>query len=270
LNPAELVTGEHSGLKALPQMAADNPNLAGALADTGVRVIASDASREQASRSIGPAVTERRWPMNIFYNVGTAAEEVDEYNWIYTSRADGGSGICDDHPDATICIAPLAAASGFTGYIVPMETRIAFDHVVSTDPAPHYAHQSNLTEDRVLYPVLDGVLARYRATFTAATPVIDAPFAAVALQQRRQATWRAACATAGVEAYVAGDRFVVVNHGAAGLDVPMTVPTGTRVVRPASDGSEIVEGPFGQPYGAERSAWKTVAADAMFRLRLPS
>jgi 23S rRNA (guanosine2251-2'-O)-methyltransferase len=29
-----------------------------------------------------------RHPMNVFYNVATAAEEVDEYNWIYAAAAD--------------------------------------------------------------------------------------------------------------------------------------------------------------------------------------
>ena len=43
LDTTELVTGEHSGLKSLPQMPADNPNLAPALTAAGIRTIASDA-----------------------------------------------------------------------------------------------------------------------------------------------------------------------------------------------------------------------------------
>ncbi len=31
------MTGEHSGLKTLPQQPDDNPNLAGALADNGIQ-----------------------------------------------------------------------------------------------------------------------------------------------------------------------------------------------------------------------------------------
>jgi hypothetical protein len=268
LDATELVTGEHSGLKSLPQMATDNPNLVPALSATGVKVIASDASREPTSRPVGPAVTERRWPMNIFYNVTTFAEEVDEYNWIYNRRADGGSGICEDNPGTSTCIAPLSTATGFQQYIVPLESRIAFDHIVSTDPAPHYAHQSNLAEDRVLYPVLDSVLDRYQATFTAATPVVNPRFAEVALQHRRQAAWRSALAN--VEAYTLDGKVTIVNRSSGALDIPVTVPSGTRTITLSLLGIETTGAEYGEVYGAERSAWKSVARGAQLLLRLPS
>jgi hypothetical protein len=110
---AELVTGEHSGLKTLPQQPDDNPNLAGALADTGVRWVASDNSREPEQRAVGNALTVPRHPMNVYYNVGTAAEMADEYNWVYTSRADGGSGVCEDNPTSTCLDEPLDPATGY-------------------------------------------------------------------------------------------------------------------------------------------------------------
>jgi hypothetical protein len=263
LTASELVTGEHSGLKSLPQMGVDNPNLAPALSANGIKVIASDASREPASRPVGPAVTEKRWPMNIYYNVGTTAEEVDEYNWIYTSRADGGSGLCEDNPATSTCIAPLSGSTGFTNYIVPLETRIAFDHIVSTDPAPHYAHQSNLTEDRVLYPVLDATLARYRATFTTATPLQNPTFTAIAQQHHRQAAIR----TANVEAYQQGGRVTIVNHGTAAVDVPVTVPAGTKTVTLSLLGIETTGSAYGDPYGTERSGWTPVAPNGQLLLR---
>ena len=50
--------------------------------------------------------------MNIYYNVGTKSEMADEYNWIYTSVANGGSGICENNPLST-CIAPLNTTTGF-------------------------------------------------------------------------------------------------------------------------------------------------------------
>ena len=94
--------------------------------------------------------------MNVFYNAGRAAEQVDEYNWIYTSRAHGGSGICEDNPATTTCLAaPLDTATGYADHIVPLEARIALGHVLANDPRPHYVHQSNLAEDRIAYPVLD-------------------------------------------------------------------------------------------------------------------
>ncbi|MEV5316033.1 hypothetical protein AB0L27_36580, partial [Streptomyces sp. NPDC052610] len=145
LDDDELVTGEHSGLRVLPQQTADNPNLALALADNGITWLASDNSREPDQRRVGPATTVPRYPMNIFYNAGRAAEQVDEYNWIYTSRAQGGSGICEDNPATTTCLpAPLDLTTGYQEHIVPLERRIALGHVLANDPKPHFIHPSNL------------------------------------------------------------------------------------------------------------------------------
>ena len=73
LNDQELVTGEHSGLKILPQQPVDNPNLAPALTDTASSgwLATTPVSREQ--RQVGPALTVPRYPMNVFYNAGTAS-----------------------------------------------------------------------------------------------------------------------------------------------------------------------------------------------------
>ena len=51
IDPTELVTGEHGGLRAPPQMPDDNPRLAGALADAGIRTIAADGSLEPDLRA---------------------------------------------------------------------------------------------------------------------------------------------------------------------------------------------------------------------------
>ena len=101
--------------------------------------------------------------MNIFFNAATYLEEVDEYNWIYTSAAAGGSGDCTTNPLST-CITPLAAGSNaqaetsFNSYIKPIEVRNALRFVLTNDPRPFYVHQSNLAEDGILYPVLDGIV----------------------------------------------------------------------------------------------------------------
>ena len=51
---------------------------------TGIKWLGSDASREPGPpRQVGPADTVPSHPMDIFYNVDTAAGEVSEYNWIY-------------------------------------------------------------------------------------------------------------------------------------------------------------------------------------------
>lgn len=265
VNRAELVTGEHSGLKTLPQMTVDNPHLAPALSQAGVTIIASDASREAGTRSVGAARTVPRHPMNIFYNVATEADEVDEYNWIYTSRADGGSGICENNPSST-CITPLSTATGFDDYIVPIEARIAYGHVISADPRPHYVHQSNITADRILYPVLDAVLDRYRGTYTAATPVVNPRMSEVAALQSQQAAWRAAVAARTVEAYLSNGRITVINRGAA-LAVPITVPANTHTVVLSLLGIELRGGLYGSVYGPERSGWTTLGANGQQLLR---
>ena len=266
VNANELVTGEHSGLVALPQVTQDNPSLAPALSATGVTVIASDASRESTPRAVGAAVTVPRHPMNIFYNVSTQADEVDEYNWLYTSTADGGSGICENNPTST-CIAPLSAPDGFSSYIVPVESAIMFGHVVSGDPEPHYVHQSNLTGDGIAYPVLSSVLNRYKATYTSTAPVLNPRLTEVSVQQSRRAAW--AAGNGSVEAYVQNGHVTVINHANGALTVPLTVPTGTRTTTISLLGLEVLGGNYGTSYGPENSDWTTLGAGAQLLRRLP-
>ena len=59
--------------------------------------------------------------------------------------------------------------------------------MLGNDPRPHYAHQSNLAEDRILYPVLDGVIDRFKATYAANSPLLHPTMkeSATLLQQAR-------------------------------------------------------------------------------------
>ncbi|MFI8766203.1 hypothetical protein ACIGN6_14955 [Streptomyces sp. NPDC053792] len=248
---SELVTGEHSGLKTLPQQPVDNPNLAGALADNGVKWTGSDNSREPQQRPVGTGTvkTVPRHPMNVYYNVGTAAEMTDEYNWIYTSRADGGSGICESNPASTCLPAPLPTATGYADHIVPQEARTALSHVLGNDPRPHYVHQSNLAEERLLYPVLDRVLADYRALFAANAPLVNPAQKDVGTELNRRAAWDQAVAAGKVTAYRIGTTVTV--KAPSGVTVPVTAPEGTR--------KQLLLGTttFGAPYAGTRSAWTT-------------
>ncbi|MEU1043394.1 hypothetical protein [Streptomyces sp. NPDC005907] len=258
----ELVTGEHSGLKSLPQQPADNPNLAGALSDNGIRWTGSDNSREPDQRSVGGALTVPRYPMNVYYNVGTKAEMADEYNWIYTSRADGGSGVCEDNPTSTCMSEPLDTATGYLSYIVPQEARTALGHAVGNDPRPHYVHQSNLAEDRLLYPVLDKVLAGYRALYADSAPLENPRQSAIGTELKRRADWRTAVANGRVTAYRVG-RAVTVS-APSGTQIPVTAPEGTR--KQTLLGTSV----FGTPYAGRRSAWTTPdTLQTALRLTLP-
>ncbi|WP_432484915.1 fibronectin type III domain-containing protein [Kineococcus esterisolvens] len=245
----ELVTGEHSGLTTTNQPQ-DNPFLAPALQAAGVTTLASDASREKDARAVGRAVTVPRYPMNIYYNTGTYLDQIDEYNWYYTSRSVGGSGVCDDNPATTTCITPLAAAdadqarNSYEQYLKPLEVRNALRRVLADDPRPFYAHQSNLAEDALLLPVVQGVLEAYRATHTADAPLITPTLTEQSRQLSRASAWRDA--RAGVTAYL-DDQGVHVT-GPAGTTVPLTVPgnASTTVALEA--------------HGGQRSAW--IAAPA--------
>jgi hypothetical protein len=232
---AELVTGEHSGLATLPQQATDNPFLAPALAALGVRYTASDASRETDSRLVagGTTATVPRHPMNIFYNAGTYQDEVDEYNWIYTSAANGGGDICTANPTTSTCITPLdasseaAAKASFDSYLQPIEVRNALKFVLTNDPRPFYAHQSNLAEDGILYPVLNGILDTYASAYdTTKAPLVQTGLTGQYQALARIKDWRtASAALAG-----AGDGYVDstgVHLPATSVAVPVTVPAGS-------------------------------------------
>jgi hypothetical protein len=258
LDTQELVTGEHSGLRILPQQPVDNPNLAPALTANGVKWLASDNSRDPVQRQVGPATTVSRYPMNIFYNAGRTAEQVDEYNWIYTGRAQGGSGICEDNPATSTCLAaPLSTSTGYADYIVPLETRTALGHVLSNDPKPHFIHQSNLTEDRIAYPVLDGVLDGYNGLFADNTPVVNLRMKDIGTELQRRTARDAALDAGQVTAYRIGDTVTV--QAPNGVPVSATLPTGTTQGGTA----------FGSAYAGEVSGW-TTSAGAPLTLALPS
>ncbi|HEX2806263.1 MAG TPA: fibronectin type III domain-containing protein, partial [Kineosporiaceae bacterium] len=226
-DPKELVTGEHSGLASLPQMPTDNPFLVPALSALGVKYTASDASREVEPRTLagGVTVTVPRHPTNIYYNAGLFQDEVDEYNWYYTSKANGGSGICEGNASST-CITPLAAgdnaaaATSFNTYIKPIEVRNALKYVLTNDPRPFYAHQSNLAQDAVLYPVVEGVLGAYNGVYnTSTTPIKQTNMTGQYQAMSRISGWKAV--NGAVDGYVDSAGVHVPTSSAA---VPVTVP----------------------------------------------
>jgi hypothetical protein len=256
LSAGEIVTGEHSGLRRTPQEPSDNPNLAAALSANGITFLGSDDSRENEQRSLLTARTVPRYPMNIFYNVGTRAEEVDEYNWIYNASADAGSGLCENNPSST-CIAPLDETTGFDAYIVPLEARHALLHALSNSPRPHYAHQSNLAEERILYPVLEAALASYHTTFASSAPLVNATMSQLGLELANQAAWRIAAPR--VAAYIEGAQlFLTVESGDAAT-IPVTLPLGST----AADGVQL------PAYAGSNTGWRA-AAQGVQAFTLPS
>jgi hypothetical protein len=222
LDPKELVTGEHSGL--------NNPSMPAALAARGVRWIASDNSRESAQRSIGPATTVPRYPSNVYYNVGTQAEQLDEYNHIYLPPP---AGRCVNSATNTCRTTPATWPE-----YVASEVGIMFGHLMGNDPRPHYAHQSNIAEDGVLYTVVDSLLARYRAYFKPA--LVQLTHTQIGEELARQAKWRQDLAAGRASAYVKDGHVTITTT--ATLEVPVT---GVATV--------------GSDYGGTRSGWTTVS-----------
>lgn len=247
----ELVTGEHSGLKTLPQQPNDNPNLSLALGLAGVTSLGSDASRETDQRTLGSATTVPRHPMNIFYNAGRAAEQADEYNWIYAKKADGGSGACEGSSATTCLDAPLDTATGYSSYIVPLESKIALGHVLANDPRPHYVHQSNLAEERIVYPVLEKTLGAYEGLFADNTPLVNLRMKDVGEELHKRAAWDSALAAGRVTAYRIGDTITVTAP--SGTQAPATLPAGTQATQTGNPTA------FGSAYAGLRSGWATPA-----------
>ncbi|MFJ9946528.1 hypothetical protein [Kitasatospora sp. NPDC091207] len=262
IDKTELVTGEHSGLLTAPQETSDNPYLAPSLVANGVKWTASDASRESAQRAVGSSVlTVPRYPMNVFYNAGTAKEETDEYNWIYTSVANGGSGVCENNANSTCLPTPLDVNTGYQSYIVPLEARIDLGHVLSNDPRPHFIHQSNLSEDRIVYPVLEKVLSTYRALHADNAPIVNLAQKDIGAEFQRRAAWNTALAAGQVSAYRVGDTVTV--NAPAGVQVQATMPTGT------TQKLAIGSAAFGTAYAGTLSGWvKPGALQSNVQLKL--
>lgn len=250
--PGVVASGEYSGLRLLPQQPVDNPYLVQAMSTDHITWIVMDASREPGMRPVGAAFGVPRHPIDVGEDVDTVAEEVSEFNWYNTSTADGGSGACQGSK-VTQCLKPLSLATGWTSFIVPEQVRIVFDAMINNDARPFFMHQSNLTGDRLGYPVMDGVLSTYRAVYGASAPVDNLPTSGDGVVLRDQQLWAQAVKAGDVTAWVQGN--TVTISGPPGTPVPVTVPTGTTV---ASSGQS-----FGSPYSGELSAYTTLGAQPL-------
>ena len=111
-------------------------------------------------------------------------------------------------------------------------------------------HQSDLTGDRLGYPVMDGILSAYRAVFGASAPIVNLPMSGDGVVLHNQQLWATALREGLVTAWIQGN--TVTISGPRGTTVPVTVPQGTTVG---------AGGPaFGSPYGGELSQYTTLGS----------
>jgi hypothetical protein len=248
MSATEFAPGEYSGLRLEPQQPADNPNLVNAVSQDGIAWVAMDASREPAMRPIGSALGLPRHPIDVFYNVATKADETSEYNWIYDSTADGGSGVCQGSGH---CLAPLSLTTGWSAFILPMQVRTMLGAVLANDPRPFYMHQSNLTGDRLGYPLMNSVLSDYRSVYAGNTPIVNQRLSADGAALNAQAIWAQTLGAGTVSGYIQGNTVTIT--GPSGTSVPVTVPNGARIgsARGAT---------FGTAYAGEHSDYTTLGS----------
>jgi hypothetical protein len=247
--PGVVATGEYSGLPMLPQQPVDNPNLDAAMGPDGIRWIALDASREPNMRYVGAALGVPRHPIDVGYDVSTVAAEINEFNWYNTSKADGGSGICQGSK-VSACLKPVNPKTGWTSYILPGQVQIVLSELLDNDPRPFFMHQSNLTGDRLAYQVMDGILSAYHAVYRADTPIVNLPMSGGGAALQNQQLWATAVREHLVTAWVQG-RTVTIS-GPSGTTVPVTVPQGTTT---GSDGQA-----FGSRYAGELSQYTVLGS----------
>jgi hypothetical protein len=251
MSTTELAPGEYSGLRIVPQQPNDNPNLVSAINQDGVAWVAMDASREPAMRPIGQALGLPRHPIDVFYNVSTKADETSEYNWIYDSTANGGSGACQASGQ---CLAPLDLKTGWSSFILPVQTRTMLGTVLANDPRPFYMHQSNLTGDRLGFALMNNVLSGYRSVYAGNTPIINQRLSDDGAALHAQDVWAQTLSAGTVSGYVQGNTVTVI--GPSGTSVPVTVPNGTKIG--SSNGAA-----FGSAYAAELSARSTLGSSSL-------
>ncbi|HEX6522450.1 MAG TPA: hypothetical protein VF070_20940 [Streptosporangiaceae bacterium] len=252
--PGVVASGEYSGLRQFPQQPIDNPNLAEAMSVDHINWIAMDASREPAMRFVGQALGVPRHPIDVGYDADTVAEEVNEFNWYNDSKADGGSGICQGSK-VTACQKPLTdPQAAWTSVIVPVQAQIVLSAMLNNDPRPFFMHQSNLTADRLAYPVMDAVLSAYRSVYGASAPIVNLPMSGDGQVMRNQQLWGQALRSGQVSAWVEGNTLTI--DGAPGTTVPVTVPDGTSAG-------------FGSHYAGETSGFTTVGSHRL-KLTLPA
>ena len=173
-----------------------------------------------------------RYPTNIYYNVATNAQEVDEYQTLYDLPT------CKPINGVTTC---NPAGTPFTiAQIIASVDQGMFQHMMGNDPRPHYFHQTNLMSqpgqgDGLFFETIDPLVSEYNTYFAANAPIEQPTTAQIGALLSEQAGWAAANA-AQITGSVQG-KVVTVQNGGPPTEMPLT---GTNV---------------GTPYAGTQSGW---------------
>jgi len=205
----------------------------------------------------GSARVVPRHPVNIYYNAGTDAQELDEYQTLYPA----GSFACP-----TTC--------NFRDVITQVVSGL-FSTMMANDSRPSYVHQTNIIGtppagseespdllppstyvppatctagapctkgDGTLYQALDPLLYQYNEYFNPNAPFVQLTEQAIANLVGEQDGWAAANATQ-ITGSIQG-KVVTVQNGGAPTEIPLT---GTNV---------------GTPYAGTQSGWTLASSGA--------
>ncbi|HET6793240.1 MAG TPA: hypothetical protein VFH45_02285 [Acidimicrobiales bacterium] len=219
----ELVTGAYTGLT--------NPLLPQALQKTGVNVIASDASYPQWAnvQQLGPATVVPRHPTELAYNVGTRAEQLDEFWTTYRN---------DPWVAAQLQAAGLAQPDW--NFFVNLASNMMLQSILANDARPYYAHQNNLAEEGTFYGVADAMLAKYRSWFS--VPLVQPDMTDAGRILTTEAAWQSALKAGAVTAYLQGGKVHILSN--------------RKVMAPVTGANR------GDTYGGLRSDWVDVPPSA--------
>jgi hypothetical protein len=245
-----------------------NPALIPAFEGVGIKFFGSDASKAYPNPALPGSTTPAfaagstfvdgagqaipRYPTNIYYNVSTEAQELDEYNTLYLPESKGGK--CKPSETTTCEETP----ANFAQIVASVDSNM-FLHMMGNDPRPHYFHQTNMmgtpppgepttgtppstspaVGDGLYYSVMNQLLAEYRKYFK--TPLEQPTGSAIGNLLGEQAAWKNALANGQVTGYIEGSQVTLKNGGTTAISVPLTgVPS------------------VGSPYGGIQSGWTSL------------
>ena len=206
----------------------------------------------------GTAQVVPRHPINVYYDASTEAQEVDEYNTLYTPVSEGGQ--CVASSTTTCEEKPANFAEIINDTVSGM-----FREMMNNDPRPNYVHQTNLmgepppgpattgtppntkdtTGDGLLYSVLNPLLAEYHQYFASTAPYEQLTLGGISNVLAEQSAWKKATGAGQVSGYIEGNQVTINNSGAGAINTPLTGVTGV-----------------GTSYGGITSGWTSVAAGA--------